>query len=72
MSPSLLDTDILSEILKQKNPTVVLKAATYLQAHNQFTFSAITRYEVMRGLKAKGASRQLSQFETFCKQPTPA
>ncbi len=68
MAPCLLDTDILSEMLKQKSPTVVQKAAAYLQAHQQLAFSAITRYELIRGLKAKGATRQLSQFETFCHQ----
>lgn len=66
MSPCLLDTDILSEILKQKDPTVVQRAAAYLRAHQQFTFSVFTRYEVIRGLKAKGATRQLAQFATFC------
>src|SRR5438045_107195 len=66
MSSCLLDTDILSEVLKQKNPTVVQKAAAYLQAHQHFTFSAVTRYEIVRGLKAKGATRQLTQFATFC------
>jgi tRNA(fMet)-specific endonuclease VapC len=66
MAASLLDTDILSEILKQKNSIVVQKAATYLQTHQQFTFSAITRYEILRSLKAKSASRQLQQFATFC------
>jgi tRNA(fMet)-specific endonuclease VapC len=66
MAASLLDTDILSEILKQKNFIVVQKAATYLQTHQKFTFSAITRYEVLRGLKANSASRQLQQFATFC------
>lgn len=43
MPPSLLDTDILSEILKQKNTTVIQKAAVYLQAHLKFTFSSLTR-----------------------------
>lgn len=66
MAPSLLDTDILSEVLKQKNAAVLLKAAAYLKAQQQFTFSAITRYEVIRGLKAKSATRQLQQFSTFC------
>ena len=65
MSLCLLDTDILSEILKQKNAVVVQKAALYLQAYQQFTFSALTRYEVVRGLKAKAATRQLRQFATF-------
>src|SRR5262245_51820457 len=66
MSPSLLDTDILSEVLKQKNFAVVQKASAYLQIHKQFFFSAITRYEVVRGLKAKNATRQLQRFAVFC------
>jgi hypothetical protein len=37
MAASLLDTDILSEILKQKNAVVVQKAATYLQTYNMPT-----------------------------------
>jgi tRNA(fMet)-specific endonuclease VapC len=66
MSPCLLDTDILSEVLKQKNPVVAKNAGIYLQARQKFTFSAITRYEIVRGLKPKSAGRQLQQFATFC------
>jgi tRNA(fMet)-specific endonuclease VapC len=66
MPPSLLDTDILSEVLKQKNPTVVQRASAYLQLHQQFAFSAVTRYEVVRGLKDKALAQQLGQFVTFC------
>jgi tRNA(fMet)-specific endonuclease VapC len=66
MPARLLDTDILSEVLKQKSKAVVQHAITYLQRHGRFTFSAITRYEVVRGLKDKGAARQLRQFATFC------
>lgn len=62
----LLDTDTISEILKQKHPIVVQKAAAYLQANQRFTFSDFTRYEVARGLKAKAASRQIQQFAGFC------
>ena len=65
MQAALLDTDILSEVLKQKNPTVVQKAAEYLQQH-EFAISAMTWYEVVRGLKFKRASRQLKNFERFC------
>jgi tRNA(fMet)-specific endonuclease VapC len=53
-----------------EGPTVAQKAAAYLQAHQQFTFSAFTRYEVTRGLKAKGAVRQLAQLATFCAHST--
>jgi tRNA(fMet)-specific endonuclease VapC len=66
MSPSLLDTDILSEVLKHKHLVVMQKAATYFQQHQQFTFSTFTRYEILRGLKAKGATTQIQKLATFC------
>ncbi|MGV0028444.1 PIN domain-containing protein [Phormidesmis priestleyi] len=62
---ALLDTDILSAIMRQ-NPVVIPKAQVYLTAHEQFTFSIITWYEILRGLKAKGADRQLAAFDRFC------
>jgi tRNA(fMet)-specific endonuclease VapC len=65
-APPLLDTDILSEFLKQKNPQVLQKAAAYLALHGRFAISAMTRYEVLRGLKDKNATRQLKSFEAFC------
>ncbi len=68
MTASLLDTDILSEVLKKKNPQVVAQAADYLAQYQQFEISAITRYEVMRGLKEKQAVRQLGNFDTFCQK----
>lgn len=61
----LLDTDILSAIIRQ-NPLVLTKAQAYLAQHSRFTFSIITRYEILRGLKAKGADKQLRAFEQFC------
>ncbi|MCO6455831.1 MAG: type II toxin-antitoxin system VapC family toxin [Pirellulaceae bacterium] len=67
MPPALLDTDILSKFLKQKNPRVLQKAATYLALHGRFAISAMTRYEVLRGLKSKNATRQLNNFATFCR-----
>jgi tRNA(fMet)-specific endonuclease VapC len=68
--PALLDTDMLSEVLKQKNASVIQRAADYLHHHHQFTFSAITYYEVLRGLKAKNATKQLQNFATFCQHST--
>ena len=66
MQLALLDTDILSEFLKQKNPLVLQKAAEYLVMHQRLSISAMTRYEVLRGLKDKNAIRQLKNFEVFC------
>jgi predicted nucleic acid-binding protein len=64
----LLDTDTLSEVLKQRNPTVAMHAAAYLAVHSQFAFSAFTRFETLRGYKASKATRQLPRFATFCAQ----
>ncbi len=66
MALCLLDTDALSEILKQKHSVVVQRANDYLRQYQQFAFSSMTRYEVVRGLKEKGATRQLQQFALFC------
>lgn len=61
----ILDTDILS-LLMRKNAVVLAKAGAYLSGHRQFTISIITRYEILRGLKAKDALRQAERFEDFC------
>ena len=53
----LLDTDILSAILRQ-NQLVIPKARAYLAEHGRFTLSILTRYEILRGLKTKGANQQ--------------
>ena len=66
MDAALLDTDILSEILKQRNPVVVQKGSEYLQAHGQFSISIFTRFEIVRGYKEKRARRQLVKFNAFC------
>ena len=63
--PALLDTDILSAIMR-RNPVVLPQAREYLREHDCFTFSILTRYEILRGLKAKDANRQERAFESFC------
>jgi tRNA(fMet)-specific endonuclease VapC len=62
---ALLDTDILSAVMRG-NPRVVSRARAYLAEHGVLTFSIITRYEILRGLKAKGATAQLEAFDRFC------
>lgn len=69
LRPLVLDTDILSAIMR-KNPVVLPKARAYLVAHGRFTLSIITRYEILRGLKAKDADRQIDVFEALCNQST--
>ena len=66
MDAALLDTDILSEVLKQRNRQVVRAASEYLQLHRQFAFSAFTRFEIIRGYMDKGATTQRTRFGIFC------
>ena len=66
MELALLDTDMLSEGLKRKSRRVVRKAAAYLGVHEQFAISSISRYEAQRGLKVRGADKQLTRFNVFC------
>ena len=61
----LLDTDILSELLKQ-HPLVLQRVRTYLAEHERLAFSIITRYELLRGLKAKQARVQEAAFALLC------
>jgi len=65
VSQVILDTDILTAIMR-RNPIAIPRARLYLRTHNRFHLSIITRYEILRGLKAKGATRQIQTFETFC------
>lgn len=62
---ALLDTDILSALMR-RTPVVVEKAQEYLAEHGAFSFSIITRYEILRGLKAKDATVQLQAFDRLC------
>jgi len=64
---TLLDSDILSYYFK-KYPKVVSQAQNYLQQHQIFTFSAITRFELLRGMKVRKATAQLKFFDLFCGQ----
>lgn len=63
--PTLLDTDILSAIMRQ-HPQATARARRYLIDQRRFTISIITRYEVLRGLLARQAVRQQHAFEQLC------
>lgn len=64
--PAVLDTDMLSEVMRDRDPHVLDSAKHYLAEHGRFTFSIITRYEILRGLKARDATRQVALFERQC------
>jgi tRNA(fMet)-specific endonuclease VapC len=61
----LVDTDVLSAIMR-RSQAATAKAAAYLSVHSLFSFSIITRYEILRGLKAKNAIKQIAAFELLC------
>ena len=46
--------------MRGRDPRVRERATAYLAAHGRFTFSIITRYEILRGLRAKRADRQVA------------
>jgi tRNA(fMet)-specific endonuclease VapC len=51
----------------RKTPAAMKRANAYLADHWQLTISLVTRFEILRGLKAKGATAQLAAFDLFCK-----
>jgi tRNA(fMet)-specific endonuclease VapC len=64
VNKALLDTDILSEIIKGIDPTVARNAAAYYQALGQFTLSAVTVLEIVQGFQKKQSFRKLQAFVT--------
>lgn len=62
MYKSLLDTDILSEVLKAKNPRVAIKAATYRILWGRFTISTLTILEVVKGFHKRQLTSHLNGF----------
>ena len=62
MNKALLDTDIYSEVLKAKNPTVAQNAALYRQQHGVYTVSVITVMEVVQGFHRLQNARRLLNF----------
>lgn len=59
---SLLDTDMLSEVLKSKDVHVLARARAYLADHGAYSLSTITVMEVVKGLSRKGREDAISRF----------
>lgn len=62
---ALLDTDTLSAVLRG-TASAAARARQYLAEHGAFSLSIITRYEILRGLKAKDATTQILAFDRLC------
>ena len=65
----LLDTDTSSEMIRGRDANIVQKAGDYLKAQGQFRISIITRYEILRSLKAKQEWPQQLSMSVFFNIP---
>ena len=64
MRPALIDTDILSRFFR-RDPLVVARFGEYTKHFDHITFSIVTYYEILSGLKHRDAHRQLAAFLDF-------
>lgn len=62
MDRALLDTDILSELLKGVDRTVAARAAAYRAIWGRYTVSTITVVEVVKGLHKVGREDAIQRF----------
>ena len=65
MPKVLLDSDLLSELLKQVNRTVVANAEAYERMHSAYSFTSLTTLEVLSGLEHIQASAKIKRAETL-------
>jgi tRNA(fMet)-specific endonuclease VapC len=59
---SLLDTDILSEIIEGIDQTVAANNSAYRNARGRYTLSAISLMEVVRGFQKNQSFRRMQAF----------
>ena len=64
MRPVIIDTDILSALMRRES-SVVEASGKYIAHFGKFNISIITRYEILRGLKFKDAKKQIHIFDLF-------
>lgn len=63
MEEALLDTDILSEVLKAKDAILLAKAREYLSLRQRFAFSAMTQSNDANEELAGGSRHRLSSLK---------
>jgi tRNA(fMet)-specific endonuclease VapC len=68
MSIGLLDTDILSDLMKQQDPLVKARAELYFRQESQVAISAISCYQILRWLREPPKVRRLQQFHYLLSQ----
>jgi tRNA(fMet)-specific endonuclease VapC len=64
MGPALLDTDVVSEILRGKNAEVAKHAAQYRREHGRYTLSVVTVVEVIQGFAREQRDDRIVDFNS--------
>jgi tRNA(fMet)-specific endonuclease VapC len=64
---TVLDTDTLSEIYKAQNKVVLANAGAYLQHHSRLSYTSTSASELLFGLYAKDAKKQIHRAKTVLK-----
>jgi tRNA(fMet)-specific endonuclease VapC len=62
LNKAILDTDMLSEIGKAKDPVVDSNAKTYRRSFGHYTLAAVSVMEIVRGFQSTQATARLSAF----------
>jgi tRNA(fMet)-specific endonuclease VapC len=62
LNKALLDTDILSEIIKGVDPIVAGHATIYCRSFGHYTLSAISVMEIVQGFQKNQSTRRLNAF----------
>lgn len=65
MTPSVLDTDILSEIMKGYDPVVSQNVRRYQAEFGVLTFTSLSVLEIIQGLRQKRADVQMKRAEAL-------
>ncbi len=63
----ILDSDTLSFLMK-KHPIVLRNYSEYVERNGYVSISRITVFEILSGLKSKGAITQIERFKDFLSQ----
>lgn len=69
MDHCLLDTSALSDVMEPRTTRAAVVSnhlRAYLRANRTLTFSEISCFEILRGLRKKNATTQLRNFGRFC------
>jgi tRNA(fMet)-specific endonuclease VapC len=62
---ALLDTDILSEILRRQNAQVMTRYERYREKHGRVAVSSLTVFEIFQGLHKAGRADRAESFRRW-------